>query len=526
MTVEYRTNHSQTMTDGFSQTLKEAATFFENTQHVSIIGEGFRDVVTDNQTFNTYVEKLTEGLDAQQEAQVRTLLENNRTVVLKEAAVAGIPPIASLAMPVIRKMWAKIALKYAVPTEAVSTPAFSVAFSKPYIEDAITGKKHYLPESLKDSNNGLAERQKLTEDLQAMPVVEFDILAEAGRPAEANNAIDRKFFVKEVVMEVLDSTGANPESKTVKVNTKIDINNRIYAEVSAKHSDGTITSDVVLGSMYAETGLVSATSMRGKVKQIAFQGWVSSEGHTKATNVGFEIDRRDITIGTGEHIEASLPLEFLNDTMAMYNVDGTAEVTDVMSNITSQKVDQELYNFIDASFQSKPTYKGKFNVHPAPQFAGNPKNWLEEIKRVIDHYATKMKSETYYYQGYFVIVGNPLDTQLIPNVSWSFNHVSDNQNGIDVDYSIGAMSGANRYTIIASDLIPAGELTMFFVPLTSKFMTIKYFPYTFNVVHNYLNTKNPAIPSIMMTKRHTIEEFIQLTAKIEILNNDGSITAP
>jgi len=147
MTVEYRTNHSQTMTDGFSQTLKEAATFFENTQHVSIIGEGFRDVVTDNQTFNTYVEKLTEGLDAQQEAQVRTLLENNRTVVLKEAAVAGIPPIASLAMPVIRKMWAKIALKYAVPTEAVSTPAFSVAFSKPYIEDAITGKKHYLPES-------------------------------------------------------------------------------------------------------------------------------------------------------------------------------------------------------------------------------------------------------------------------------------------------------------------------------------------------------------------------------------------
>jgi hypothetical protein len=525
MGVEYRNNHSQSVTDGFSQTFKESAEYFLQTQQVNILGEGFRDVITDNQTFRTYTDKLVEGLDATEEAHMRTLLENNRTTILQESVVAGIPPIASLAMPTLRKFWAKVALKYAIPTEPVKTPVFQVSFSKPYIQDPVTKEKHYLPDGLRDLNNGLAEKVKLSVAPYSLPLDNKDLLADVGASHLAGDAIDRQFLVTSVVITAVDAGGLNPEEKTVQVRSKMDINNRLYVEVSAKHSDGTAVADVLMGGVDPEKGTVNLVALRGNAKSVVFQGFVSSEAHNRATNVSFDLERRDITIGTGEHIEASLPLEMLTDTMAMYNIDGASEVVDVMSNVTAQKVDQEIYNFLDASFNAKPTYKGKFNVHPAPQFAGNPKNWLEEIKRVIDFYATKIKSETYYYQGYFVIVGNPLDTQLIPNVSWTFNHVSDSQNGIDVDYSIGAMSGSNRYTIVASDLIPAGELTMFFVPLTNKFMTVKYYPYTFNVVHNYLNTVNPNIPSIMMTKRHTIEEFLPMVCKIEILNNNGSLTA-
>lgn len=523
MTVEYRTNQDSTLTDGFSQTLRESAEYFLQTQQVNILGEGYRDVITDTQVFSQYVNKLVEGLEATEEAQMRTLLENNRATVLQESAVASIPPITSLAMPTIRKMWAKIALKYAIPTEPVKSPAFSVSFSRPYIKDKVTGKKHYLPESLRDLNNGLAEKTKLSQEFHTLPLDSKDLLAEVGATAQAGDAIDRQFYITGVQIEVADAKGENPVTKEVTLKSKLDINNRLYADVTAKHTDGTVVTDVLMGGVDPERGTVNLASLRGKVKGVKFLGFVSSEAHNRATNVSFDIERRDINIGTGEHIEASLPLEMLTDTMAMYNIDGASEVVDVMSNITAQKVDQEIYNFLDASFTANPTYRGVFDVHPSPQFAGNPKDWLEEIKRVIDHQATKMKSQTYYYQGYFVIVGNPLDTQIIPNVTWTFNHVSDSKNGIDVDYSIGAISGANRYTIISSDLIPQGELTMFFVPLTNKFLTVKYYPYTFNVVHNYLNTQNPNIPSIMMTKRHTIEEFLPMVIKIEIKNNDGSL---
>ncbi|PTU25790.1 hypothetical protein DA469_21900, partial [Bacillus subtilis] len=441
--------------------------------------------------------------------------------------VAGIPPIASLSMPTIRKMWAKIALKYAIPTEPVKTPAFSVSFSKPYIIDSVSGEKHYLPESLRSLDNGLAEKTKLSSQAYELPLDNKDLLADVGASAQAGDAIDRRFHIVEVEVSAASATGTAETAETVKVkvNSKIDINNKLYAEVKAKHSDGTVTSDVLMGAVDPEKGTVSLVSLRQAVKKVVFLGYVSSEAHNRATNVSFDIERRDITIGTGEHLEASLPLEMLTDTMALYQIDGANEVVDTMSNVTAQKVDQEIYNFIDAAFQSNPTYMGKFNVHPAPQFAGNPRDWLDGIKRVIDYFAQKIKSETYYYQGYFVIVGNPLDTALIPNVTWTFNRVSDAQNGIEVDYSIGAVSGASRYTIVSSDLIPQGELTMFMVPLTNKFMTFKYYPYTFNVVHNYLNTRNPNIPSIMMTKRHTLEEFLPMVCKIKIENNDGTLVS-
>lgn len=523
--VDYRDNQVQNTSDAFSQTLKESAEYFMQNQQVNILGEGFRDVLTDTQVFHTYVDKLVEGLQANEEAQMRTLLENNRTTILQESAVAGIPPIASLAMPTIRKMWAKVALKYAVPTEPVKTPAFSVSFSKPYIKDAVTGAKHYLPESLRSMDNGLAEKLKLATTQHALPMDNTDLLAGVGASALAGDSIDRQFYLTSVVVTCKDAGGANPMDVTVAVKVKMDLNSRIYAEVSAKHTDGTVTTDVVMGSVNAEKGTVTAMALKGAVKSVGFLGYVSSEAHNRATNVSFEIERRDITIGTGEHIEASLPLEYLTDTMAMYNIDGASEVVDTMSNVTAQKVDQEIYRFLDACYQANPAYHGSFDIHPSIHFAGNPKEWLEEVKRVIDFYATKMKMETYYYQGYFVIVGNPLDTMIIPNVSWTFNHVTDSQNGVEVDYSVGAMSGANRYTIISSDLVPTGELTMFFVPLTNKFMTFKYYPYTFNIVHNYLNSQNPNVPSIMMTKRQTLEEYLPIICKIDILNNNGTIVA-
>lgn len=525
--ISYKNNISSSCNDEFSQIFKESANYFEQKEEVSVLGEGFRDIITDEKLFGTYVDKILEGInDATEVDNLKTLLENARTDILTESSVGGIPPIASLAMPTIRKMWARISLKYAVPTQPVKTPAFQISFSLPYIIDSATSEKHYLPESLRDNENGLADKKKLSTEFYDLPLINHDLLSDAGAPASAGNSIDNQFYISSVKITCKDTTGANPEVKTVSIKSKVDFNEKLYCEVSAKHTDGTVTQDVVLGKIDFDKGTISMTSLTGAVTSVSFLGYVSSESHNNATNVSFDIKRRDITIGTGEHIEASLPLEMLTDTQAMYNVDGANEVVDVMSNITAQKVDQLIFNFLKTSQEANATYTGTFDVHPQGRFAGNPKDWLQELRRVIDYYATKIKTETYYYSGYFVIIGSPLDTMLIPEVNWTFNHIADTQNGVEVDYSIGAMSGANKYNIVSSDLIHQGSLYMFFVPLTDKFLTYKYFPYSFNVVHNYLNTKNPNVPSIMMTKRQTIEEFIPLICRIDILNNDGTITEP
>ena len=63
--------------------------------------------------------------------------------------MTGIQPVASLSMPVIRKLWPKFALKEAIDTEIATLPRFVVAYTKPYMYkgDDIANKV-YLPRGL------------------------------------------------------------------------------------------------------------------------------------------------------------------------------------------------------------------------------------------------------------------------------------------------------------------------------------------------------------------------------------------
>ena len=87
---------------------------------------------------------------------------------------------------------------------------------------------------------------------------------------------------------------------------------------------------------------------------------------------------------------------------------------------------------------------------------------------------------------------------------------------------MGAITSTNnRYKIISSDLLNAGNLYIFFVPTQDDFKTYTYYPYTFNVVDNYRNTRMENAPSIMLTKRQTIEEFVPVIGRVVIKNNDA-----
>ena len=517
MSISYRNEISSKQTDSFSVALTETADVFKQKHGISIIGRDFEDILTSAPLFEEYVARFTEGMDATEAEQIQTFANSFRETCLQES-LAGVQPYASLTMPVLVKLWARLSIKYAIPTEPVSQPAFTIAFMKPYILDD-AGAKHYLPEAINDMNSTLADMPKVVE---TVALTNGKAEAETLIPAEMTNAkagvglfnVDKKFSVVSVTVN----------GKAYPCNIKLDLYRRLYGEVTT--DAGTV---IVFGSVDLENCTVTIATMgAAEVTEVGVLGWFSSENHTHATEVGFDMSRKDVEIGTATHIEASLPIELLQDTKAMYQVDGAAEVTDIMSNVCAQKVDMEIYNFLNKSFLESQTDKisffNEFDVYPQGNFAVNPSEWLNELRKLIDYQATSMRNTYRTYNGYYVILGNPINTMLIPNVSWSFNSVNDTQNGVEVSYSIGALSGANRYTIISSDLIaPDDGLTIIFVPTTDKFKTFAYYPYTFNVVQNYLNARTPNVPSIMLTKRQTVEEFQRIIGRIDILNNDGTV---
>lgn len=499
--------------DGFSQVLREAYNFFaENNIHMV---SGIQEILAEQSLFNEYVNQLTKGLDPDEEAQLEQLYENARFHILQEASISNITPIVGLSMPVVRKMWLRTGMKNAMPTEVTKVPAFTIRYVRPYLRDA-DGKKHYIPEDLRNTDNGLAERKALSTD--PIPVGEdFDLITENGGSLSANDSIDPVLSITHVIVDI------NGTDTEVKVDWKMSTHDKIYGELD-KTVGGVVLKDILFGSVDRSTGIMSLASMKSVIKAVKIKGFFSTENNTRAQSVSFEVSPKDVRIGAGVHINAPLQIEWITDNLALYNIDGTVEVTEIMSNIIAQKLDQEMHSFMKNSWEThEPKFEGKFSVKPAAGFAGSPLDWRRELKTTIEHWATRLKSYSAAYQGHFVIYGNPLDVILLPDINWQFRSVEGEKGGVSVNYDIGAITGQNVYHVVAVENVPPGRLHMFFVPHQDNYMTYKYYPYSFHVQKDYIDPQHPLVPSIMMTKRHTIEELIPIQCTIEILHNDGSL---
>ena len=525
--------------DGYSQVFKEAVDAVRNSYHVNALG-GAEDLYTDAQAFAKYVDKLTEGFNAEDAENLKALLENNRMQVLAEASLAGIPPITALNAPTIVKMWAKSGLKNVIPTQVVDKPVFSVLSNHPYMIK--NGVKYELPFNRHDAfdQGQLKEQFKLTiEGSSNLTKVDFvgvtadggatikcdtDVVSLSSETATGDGGrIAQRLATNEIdYLEILSIDG-----KTV--NQKMSLERKFFID---KPEIGTVFGQLVQEQPYAQDvkdgkyGQIRKLVLAGVgTKKLELRVGLSQATHERSTEISFEVKKRDFEIPTGEHFEVNLPIEFINDMYALYQIDSASTATETMSNVINQALEQEIHEFLSGACNRRDAaYIKTFNVYPSANFAIQPKDWIEEMKRVIDYLANRIKTDSYFYQGYFVIYGNPIDVALLPNVSWTFNSASDNVNGINANYSIGAMSGSNKYVVVSSDLVADGALYMIMVPTVDDYQTFKYYPYTFNVVNNYLNAQGKkTMPNLMMTKRHTYAEFMNLSAKIEIKNNNGVI---
>jgi hypothetical protein len=525
--IEYKKlgTNNQYVKDGYSHILREASEFFAG-QRIHMIGNGFDEILSEQSLFDAYVEKLCKGLTADEADQMSQLMENSRLQIMQEASVAGIQPIASLSMPTVRKMWVKVALKNAIPTEAVKAPKFVISYMEPYLLNN-DGSKVSLPQALRVQGNTQANRPRITGTVTSTNLAlgtysVFSLVSGASAtPSVAlGDAVDPLFTITHVDLKV-GGTDADPTLEKVAVNITRDIRGNLVGDV--KSANGAVT-DTLFATIDLRTGVITGRSLKDLVKVVYVKGTITQENNRNTQSVSFDIKTKDVTIGTGTHLNAPLPIEWLQDTMAMYQIDGALEVVDLMSNVHAQKLDLQILDFLDESFEkAAQPYKGAFDVRPSSTFAGTPKDWREELKTVIDYFAIKMKNDSAFSNGKFVVIGNPLDLNLITNVDWVFNSVTDERGGVEVDFNIGAYSGTQRYEMVSSANVPAGKLRMIFIPSSPKLMTYKYYPYTFNVeTKGYIDPNRPNVPSIMMTKRHTIEELTPLACEIEIINNTGS----
>ena len=538
----------------YNTVLTEANDYFA-AQGISIVGSGYAEIASNAALFESYVDSLTEGCQsADDAANMAQLMANTNSNILRESSMTGIQPIASLSMPVIRKLWPKFALKEALPTEVAKTPRFVVTYTAPYMFKG-DNERIDLPRGLKGDHNELhdAARKIYTAEhtvkIAAGSAVVVDFLytddtdengAKVASPSKVDahvqiadtpstaklQPLDELVFVSAYYGDKEDATNDGTTRKgTIKIGKKLGVyGNGVYEFENGQ-----------LFVQFDGANRKATFAAIGDVAYLVVKAGVSSEYNEESWSVGFDIKRQDIDIPTGEHINAPLPIEALNDMMALYQIDGTKETVDLMTNVFAMKLDLEVLDFIRDSFLDQPRneafngypgaseYAVMFDCKPAAGFAGSPKAWREEIKPVIDHLAQKVKNNTYLQAGMFTIIANPLDVQILANVDWQFRGgQGGNMDGVDVDYSVGTYVGANAYKVIASTNVPAGAMYLIFAPSSNTQMTYKYFPYSFSTELGYTDPNRSRTPSVMMTQRHTFHEFMPAVGCIVIKNNDGA----
>jgi hypothetical protein len=531
----------------FNKILKEAQDHFEG-QGYSILGEGWAEIAISQNLFDDYTDQLLKEAEADEAEQMKQLMDNARFSALNES-LSGITPIASFTSPTIRKLWPKLAIKLAIPTEVVKLPAFGLTYMLPYIFKG--DKKVYLPEGIMDSGDGSdwVEGQPLYKEWISIADFSidgstvngagkgFNLLANlpGGTIASTTlgDSIDAEFYVSGLKVSATSVGGV-----TADVEVPVFIASGLKGEISIPisgvyHPDDIVggvvvdnavaSEDHLYGRLERTEGKIYLVSAKGKIKAVKVQGKLSTEWNTNAESVSFDTIDKNFKIGTGPHLNAPMPIEFLQDLQAMYNIDGTAKIIDIMTNVFSLKLDQEARNFIVKSHLTAPKYVTEFKVKPASGFSGSPIEWRDMLKETVDHLASKIKSENWFTGGRFVIIGNEMDIRLFPGAQWTFTGATSERSGVDADYIYGAVSGANTYTLIGSPQVPQGALYMIFISNVDEQMTLKYFAYTFNVIKGeYSDPQRSYVPNIMMTKRHLFYEFSKgLTSKIVITGNDG-----
>lgn len=535
----------------YDQVLTEANDYFL-AQGVSVIGEGYKEVATNPALFESYVDQLTEGCSADDAANMAQIMANTNANILRESSMTGIQPVASLSMPVIRKLWPKFALKEAIHTVVAKAPRFVISYTKPYMFKG-DSEKIYLPRDLRGHKKADANGDEVLDDFSLSNGLKKEYTAEKTLELGAGTAgvLDWTTDPHVTITNTPSHAKIQPLDELIIVEVKADYVAGSGEGASAVAEQGTV---IKLGKRLGVYGSQVYDLGKGKQLLVQFDGkackatfaaigcavkvvakaGVSSEYNEESWSVAFDIARQDVDIPTGQHLNAPLPIEALNDMMALYQIDGTKETVDLMTNVFSMKLDLEILDFLRDSFANQPgneayagypdasEYCAVFDCKPAAGFAGSPKAWREEIKPLIDHIAQKIKNETYLQAGSFTLVANPIDVQILANVDWAFRGgAGGNVDGVAVDYSVGTYVGANAYKVVASTNVPAGAIYIVFTPSSDTQLTYAYYPYTFSTEMGYVDPNRSRTPSLMMTKRHTMFEFLPAIGAVIIKNNDG-----
>jgi len=578
--------------DSFTSTLREVAEEFSASNINVFNADDFKDVMSDNSLFGRYTEMLAQGLNDEEAEQFKTIAESSRLEALEEAALGTVAPMSFLQTPMLRKSWARTAMNKALPTEAVEKPKFTINYLHPWLKD-LQGNKHYVPENLMDIDTAVS-KVRLAEDVKfkftnrcfSMNLLTGKDVDEYGNDKTTTtytDSVTQKYvdalamvkdndevdvnvsivcaqfkapaagdtvFYNGVATELATELTLNGEALTANdlvKNCKIECGTRrggikgvisVDVEVDAACVGGeagtvivTLT-DSVYGDVDVKSGRLTLMCQGDKLNWVMIKAFVSSVMNNSTLQVGFDIRDKEIHIGTGEHLEAPVPNEYITDLLRMFTLNGVSKLVEILSSFLAQKMDLDGVNFmdevIDDAIEQAPNgdFVRAFSAKPVGNYQLNPAEWPKMLGKVLDHLSMSIINMYHYEQGYFVAACNPLDAALVPEINWVFQGNGQAEYaGVNANIAFGQYQGINSWKVVSSPNIPQGAIRVLFIPTVQDQMTYKLYTYSFMLEQagsGYNSPRNTYVPTILTSRRYAYVDVLPGAGRVTITNNSAN----
>jgi hypothetical protein len=397
----------------------------------------FDKVIIDNQVFDTYINALTESLDADSSTFMKSTAPNIRQKILLEAQTFGtINPYQKMLFPLFRVFFPRLIAKEAITLGSIDAPSVVKYFIR-YVMELNDGTKIDLPSY---TSNPAMPIPATALDLNYTGNVKTDLVGLTGDAAQAT--VNRTFKL---------ATVTDADGNVTEVNVQASVDGGINAPVTL----GNGTTDVIVGHIDYQTGELVLSAAYGNAKQATVSGTISTELNTNNRRVAMVTDKINIETQDKE-LQTNWTIDLEQDAKALLDVDLKSEMIAILGAQIATEIDAEVINdLVMVAETQHPAAVDQFSTNPPANYAFGPKSWHENVIPVINKISNTIYNDTNIGQGNVILL-NPLDATVLQSLDvYTAMNLNNNGELIGGAYEMGTIQ--NKWKVLISPLVPKGK---------------------------------------------------------------------
>lgn len=435
--------------------------------------EGFREMSPND----PHIESIIENVNTFWDTKVRLYTES--------ASMTGFLPIATLEFPVLLKQFFTSILKDIIEVESTKTPNITKHIRTTYLVDNQTGKEYEYPKCMFDgtwekiwaASKGHPIKEQMVPFVNGR-LYKYDIIGNLtdGTPGTDTLSFQFKIIGIKVGAENIRLPG---NGITVEFSTNGTL---VNGDLDFTTKGGTVVKDTLGGRVDFRNGTIDIASSSGQVEGVVFSGFLSNEKNLRHVSVREKRDILRFTIEDGPRWNMPFSIEEIEDASALLDINYYNRMVDEIVKTQEMQECMIVIKYLNDEFLK---YSGVtpdiYKLESLSQTAyvdlrtpvGAPIDPFEyksnavqfRLKAMIHQMTEMLKLDNLS----FVIVGNPMATQLLSKfVNWKTQQ-GQSIGGITVNSSYGFATdmGAN-VRVVSTNLYDAYTLDPVTAPINTN----------------------------------------------------------